>query len=176
MLFLIRQNKTKCAFCLVLNPYFVLFVSLKSILFQINFTFCVFWSPFLKWVNTDTLKCTIMWIFRMDWRVLILALGLLENCWACSVYWVTGPAGLCNKKLIYTPGVRCVRFVWCLHLVCVSWSGLFDAFHWCVWVSQVCVMPSSRLCGVSGLCDAFTCCVCGVSGLCDAFHWCVWVS
>ena len=36
-------------------------------------------------------------------RVLVLALDLLEICRACSVYRVTGLAGLCNKKLIYTP-------------------------------------------------------------------------
>ena len=38
---------------------------------------------------------------------MVLALGLLEICRACSVYRVTGLAGLCKKKrkkkLIYTP-------------------------------------------------------------------------
>ena len=29
---------------------------------------------------------------------------MLEICGACSVYGVTGPAGLCNEQLIYTPG------------------------------------------------------------------------
>ena len=43
-----------------------------------------------------------LWEF-LGRKVLVLALDLLEICWACSVYWVTGPAGLCNRKLIYTP-------------------------------------------------------------------------
>ena len=34
---------------------------------------------------------------------MILALGQLEICGACSACRVTGPAGLCNRKLIYTP-------------------------------------------------------------------------
>ena len=42
-----------------------------------------------------------MWSFRTEG--LVLALGLLEICQACLVYCVTGPAGMCSKKLIYTP-------------------------------------------------------------------------
>ena len=40
---------------------------------------------------------------NLEWRILILALGLLEICGACSLYWVTGPAGLYNKILTYNP-------------------------------------------------------------------------
>ena len=79
------------------------FVWLKSILFHL---LCVF-DPLsfngLSLPHYNAPLCEFL-----GWRVLNLALGQQEIFWACSVYWVTGPAGLCNKKLIYTPasGVR----------------------------------------------------------------------
>ena len=74
------------------------YVWLKSILFHL---LCVFDHLSLNGLSLPH-KNEPLWEFWGQ-RVWGLALGLLEVCQACSVYWVTGPAGLCNKKLIYTP-------------------------------------------------------------------------
>ena len=64
---------------------------------------CVFLNPFPLMGYHCHIKMHPCICEFLGWRVLILDLSLLEICGTCSVYWVTGPAGLCNKKLIYTP-------------------------------------------------------------------------
>ena len=97
--FLIRQNKTKCTLCLVLNAHFVLLYLIKK---HSVSPLCAFDPISLNGLSLPHWNAPLSEF--LGWRVLVLALGLLEICPACSVYWVTDPAGLCNKKLIYTPG------------------------------------------------------------------------
>ena len=80
------------------------YVWLKSIPFHL---LCIFDPLSLNGLSLPHQNAPL-WEF-LAWRVLVLALGLLDICWACSVYWVTGPAGLCNKKFIYTPGTKVER-------------------------------------------------------------------
>ena len=75
------------------------YVWLKSILFHL---LCVFDPLSLNGLALPHKNAPLReFLGRRVWG---LALRLLEICQACSVYWVTGPAGLCNKKLIYIPG------------------------------------------------------------------------